>query len=103
MQKFVRGNLIVCSGTFTPPTGNSQPSSAVAILVYPDADTGQPASSEIPLTPDTNFVWSGTWDSLLATEGEVEWRIQASGSLQAAAQGKFYLQANGANTLGLDP
>lgn len=103
MQKFVRGNNITCSGTFTPASGTAQPTSAVAILTYKDATTGLDTSSTVSLTADVNSVWSGTWNSLLAQEGTVEWRIQASGSLQAAAQGQFLLQANDANVKALDP
>lgn len=103
MQKFVRGNKIVCSGTFTPTTGSAQPTTAYAVLTYKSATTGLDATSTVSLTADVNNVWSGTWDSLLAQEGDVEWRIQAKGSLQAAQQGKFFLQANDANLLANDP
>lgn len=103
MQKFVRGNKIVCAGTFTPTSGTTQPTSAYAILSYKDATTGLAATSTVSLTADANSVWSGVWDSLLAQEGDVEWRIQAKGSLQAAQQGKFFLQANDANVKTLDP
>jgi len=102
MQKFVRGNNIVCSGTFTPASGSSAPTSAVAILTYKDATTGLATSSTVSLTLSSG-VWSGTWNSLLSQEGIVEWRIQASGVLQAAAQGQFLLQANDANVKALDP
>jgi len=103
MQKFVRGNKIVCSGTFTPVTGTTQPTTAVAVLAFKDATTGNATSSTVSLTADVNNVWSGVWDSLLAKEGVIEWRIQASGSLQAAQQGQFLLQANDANVKALDP
>ena len=102
MQKFVRGNQIVCSGTFTPTSGTAAPTSAVAILTYKDATTGLASSSTVSLTNDAG-TWSGSWNSLLAQEGTVEWRIQASGALQAAAQGQFLLQANDANVKALDP
>jgi hypothetical protein len=103
MQKFVRGNDIVCSGSFLPATGAAQPSAAYAILTYPDATTGGTVSSTITLSEDGSGVWSGVWDSLLSKEGEVYWRIQASVGLQAAAEGRFYLLANSANTIALDP
>lgn len=103
MQKFVRGNKIVCSGTFTPTSGTAQPTSAYAILSYSDATTGLPATSTVSLSADANNVWSGTWDSLLAQEGTIDWRIQAKGSLQAAQQGQFLLQANDANLKANDP
>ena len=102
MQKFVRGNEIVCSGTFTPVVGTSQPTGAEAVLVYPDKTTGASVSSTISLNPDANYVWSGVWDSRLAQEGEVEWVIRCNGGLEAAAQGKFYLLANSANVAALD-
>lgn len=103
MQKFVRGNKIVCSGTFTPTTGSAQPTTAYAVLTYKDATTGLAATSTVALAADANNVWSGTWDSLLAQEGTIDWRIQAKGSLQAAQQGQFLLQANDANVKTLDP
>lgn len=99
MQKFVRGNEIVCSGTFTPVTGTSQPANAEAVLVYTDTN-GDPDSSTITLTKDTNNIWSGVWDSNLANAGCVEWVIRCSGGLQAASQGTFLLLANAANTGG---
>ena len=97
MQKFVRGNEIVCSGTFTPVTGTTQPSSAEAILVYTDP-AGDPATSTISLTKDANNVWSGVWDSNLSGAGTVEWVIRCCTGLQAAAQGTFLILANAANT-----
>ncbi len=103
MQKFVRGNKIVCSGTFTPTTGTTQPTSAFAILSFKSATTGLATTSTVSLVADVDNVWSGTWDSLLAQEGTVEWRIQAMGALQAAQQGSFFLQANDANVEALDP
>lgn len=99
MQKFVRGNEIVCSGTFTPVTGSAQPAAAEAVLVYTNTD-GDPDSSTISLSADVNHVWSGVWDSNLAQAGCVEWVIRSSGGLQAAAQGTFLLLANAANTGG---
>ena len=99
MQKFVRGNEIVCSGTFTPVTGTTQPANAEAVLAYTDTD-GDPATSTITLTMDVDKVWSGVWDSNLAKDGCVEWVIRCSGGLQAAAQGTFLLLANTANTGG---
>jgi hypothetical protein len=103
MQRFVRGNKIVCSGTFTPVSGTAQPTTVSAVLTFKDATTGAATSSTVALTADAENVWTGVWDSLLAQEGEVEWRIQGKGALQAAQQGKFLLQANDANVEALDP
>ena len=96
------GNLFGGSKT-NAPAGTNQPSAAFAILTYKDAITGNPAESTVALAVDANNIWSGTWDSLLAQAGNIDWRIQAKGSLQAAAQGTFTLLANTANTEPLDP
>ena len=66
MQKFVRGNQIVCSGTFTPVSGTSEPGQAHARLTYIDTD-GVEASTVVTLAKDgSTGVWTGTWDSALA-------------------------------------
>lgn len=99
MAKFIRGNEVVCSGTFTPVTGTAQPSSAEAVLVYTDPN-GDPASSTVTLTKDANDVWSGVWDSNLSGCGIVQWVIRCSGGVQAATQGMFIIAANTANLEG---
>jgi hypothetical protein len=51
----------------------------------------------ISLTLQSDGVtWQGTWDSSVA-EGRVDWVVYSAGSVQAAAQGTFYVQANSAN------
>lgn len=99
MPRFIRGNEIVCSGTFTPVTGTAQPSSAEAVLVYTDPD-GDAATSTITLTKDADDVWSGVWDSNLSGCGAVQWVIRGSGGVQAATQGTFTIAANEANLEG---
>lgn len=96
MQKFVRGNEIVCSGSFIPADGVSQPQSAEAVLKYLDT-TSQPATSIVPLAQNEEGIWQGAWDSSLASEGVVEWVIRCSNGLKAAAQGSFRVVANAAN------
>lgn len=97
MQKFIRGNDIVCSGKFIPASGTTQPATAVAKLSYKTL-AGTPATSSVTLTKDANNIWSGVWDSTAAGDGYVDWVIQCNGGLHAASQGTFYLQANSANT-----
>jgi hypothetical protein len=99
MARFIRGNEIVCSGTFTPVAGTAQPELAEAVLVYTDP-AGDPATSTITLTKDANNVWSGTWDSNLSGCGTVEWVIRCSNGVQAATQGIFTIIANAANLEG---
>lgn len=99
MSRFVRGNEVVCSGTFTPAFGTAQPSAAEAVLTYKDT-SGDDQTSTITLTKGTDNVWSGTWDSNLAGCGTVEWVIRCSGGLQAATQGTFVIVANTANLEG---
>lgn len=99
MARFIRGNEIVCSGTFTPVSGSAQPSAAEAYLVYTDP-AGDPATSTITLTKGADDVWSGVWDSNLSGCGTVQWVIRCSGGLQAATQGSFIIAANTANLEG---
>jgi hypothetical protein len=57
----------------------------------------QQLSQTISLTLQSDGVtWSGTWNSDVA-EGRVDWVVYSAGSVQAAAQGNFYVQANSAN------
>lgn len=99
MASFIRGNEIICSGTFTPVAGTVQPALAEAVLSYTDT-AGDPATSTITLTKDADDVWSGVWDSNLAGCGTVQWVIRCSGGVQAAAQGSFVITANAANLEG---
>ena len=57
----------------------------------------QQLKQTINLTLQSDGVtWMGTWDSSVA-QGRVDWAIYSEGSVQAAAQGTFYVQANSAN------
>lgn len=96
MQKFVRGNEIICSGTFTAVDGVSEPSAAEAVLKYTGTNN-QPATSTVALTLRPSGEWSGAWNSSLATECEVDYVIRCTGDLKAAAQGTFKVVANSAN------
>lgn len=97
MQKFVRGNQIVCSGTFTPVSGSAQPEQAHARLTYTDT-SGEEATSLITLYKnETTGVWTGTWDSALAQECDVDWVIHGFDGLEATAQGTFKILANRSN------
>lgn len=101
MQKFDRGNEIVLSGTFTPVTGTAVPSSAEAVLLYPDPN-GDPETSTISMVDDGNGVWMGRWDSSLCGGGVVEWVMRSEGPVKAATQGKFLIVANAANVAAYD-
>lgn len=96
MQKFVRGNQIVCTGHFVAADGVSEPTTAEAVLSYTDANSA-PALTTIPLVEGVDGLWTGSWDSNLASEGVVEWVIRCDGGLQAAQQGSFRIVANSAN------
>ena len=57
----------------------------------------QQLKQTINLTLQSDGVtWMGTWDSSVA-QGRVDWAIYSEGSVQAAAQGTFYVQANSSN------
>ena len=61
------------------------------------ASPPQHLKQTISLTLQSDGVtWMGAWDSSVA-QGRVDWAIYSEGSVQAAAQGTFYVQANSAN------
>lgn len=98
MAIFVRKNILVATAMFTANDGTAtQPSSASLVVSY-TAPVG-PAQQTIAMTYDAvSKKWMGEWDSSEAVEGPVEWMIYGVGALQAAAQGRFQVTANKANT-----
>lgn len=79
---------------YVPPT---QPTSAEAVLSF-NNQGGFPVSTTIPMTLGSNgYTWSCQWDSSACGGGEVTWVVYASGVVQAAAQGQFFVVANAAN------
>jgi hypothetical protein len=98
-MQFVRGNLMVCSGQFYPvdPTSSAAPATVVATLNYTNI-SGTRSEDIVTLTLGADGVtWSGSWDSTNAGAGTVDWKLQTSNGLQAAAQGSFDILANRAN------
>ncbi len=98
MPSFVRGNALVISATFTPTTGTDQPTSALARLQFVDLN-GVKQNVSVPMTEGDDNLWTGTWDTSAAGDGTVSWVVYGTGSLEAAAQGQFQIEANAANTL----
>lgn len=97
MQKFVRGNEIICSGYFVPEDGVSEPASAEAVIKYTNT-SGQAATATVALTKDTSTgEWKGAWDSSAASACTVDYVIRCSNGLKAATQGSFAIVANSAN------
>lgn len=98
MQKFVRGNYIVCSATFQPLSGSGEATGAEAVLVYTN-DAGDEETEVIHLT-EADGSWAGVFDSSVckdATEQTVDWVIKSTGGVVAATQGSFKVLANRAN------
>jgi hypothetical protein len=103
MQVTVRGNEIVCSGTFTAQDGSdAEPTNAAFIVVYTN-NSGVETSQSIPMTQDVDGVWSAIWDSTSCRSGKVSWKAQCWGGIKGAKQGTFTVMANDANVLALDP
>jgi hypothetical protein len=100
MPAFVRKNLLVATAAFTAADGSStQPSSADMVVKYNDI-SGVSRLTTVGLTFNSSTnTWVGTWDSSAAQGGAVEWMVYGVGSLQAAVQGSFLLQANSANVV----
>lgn len=98
MASYVRGNRIICSGTFKASDGSAtQPVSAELLLRYTDVN-GDMAEDVLPMTLNTQTkIWSAGWDSRLTVGGVVEWVMRSVIGLQAAAQGRFVIRANSAN------
>lgn len=103
MTSFVRGNKIICSGTFKAADGSAtQPSDAELLLRYSDVN-GDIAEQVLPMTMNaTTKIWSAEWDSRLTSGGPVEWVIRSVTGLQAATQGQFTIKANAANIADYD-
>lgn len=98
MQKFVRGNQIVCSGTFTPISGTATSSAAEAVVVFTN-EAGDETSETLTLANDGG-VWTGVFDSRMckdSTDQDVEWVIRSTAGILATAQGSFRILANKAN------
>ncbi len=100
MPAFVRKNLIVATAAFTAADGSSTQPSTVELVVNYNDISGVSQTTSVSMTFNSmTDDWVGTWDTSAAKGGTVEWLIYGTGSLQAAAQGSFLIQANTANTV----
>lgn len=97
MPSFVRKNELLISGKFCVEGSDAQPSSATALLSYRGI-SGRWTTTTINLS-SSDGIWSGTWDSSAAQEGPVDWVVYSSGGVIAATQGRFFIDANKANTV----
>lgn len=96
MSRFVRKNQLVFSGTFTLATGAvGTPTTANLVLSYTNT-IGKLVRATVAMT-NTLGVWSCTWDTSDAADGQVDWMVYGSGALIAAAQGSLDIDANPAN------
>jgi hypothetical protein len=96
-MSFVRGNAITISATFTAVDGSTtQPSAVEAVVVYKDL-SGVTQTASLVMTY-SGSMWVVNWDSTVAGQGLVQWAVLGTGSLVAAAQGQFNIEANAANT-----
>lgn len=107
----VRKNTVVFSTSFVASNGSTtQPSAANCELSFYTpvqvASLAAGATNVIPTTVAiammynaTNGLWVCTWDSSAAGDGTVEWMIYGYGTLQAASEGCFVIEANAANTV----
>ena len=107
----VRKNTVVISTTFAAADGSTtQPSAANAVLsYYTPAQVASLAAGATGVTMTTSTIaltynaatnqWSGTWDSSAAGDGTVFWMVYGYGTLQAADEGCFVIEANSANTV----
>lgn len=99
MTEFVRKNVLTFATTFTANDGStSQPGGANCQLRYKGATGWQDLEIQMTYNPTLNQ-WSCTWDSSAALEGTVSWMIYGYGTLQAATQGEFQVNANAANKI----
>ena len=100
MSAFVRKNLLVATAAFTAADGsNTQPSSATLVVNYNNI-SGVPTQAQVSMTfNSTTDDWIGTWDTSVVKSGNVDWMVFGVGSLQAAAEGSFQINANKANTV----
>lgn len=98
-MSFVRGNAITISSTFFAVDGSAtQPSAVSAVIAYKDLSG---VSQRVTLTMTQvllgSSTWSVSWDSSVAGQGLVQWAVFGTGSLIAANQGQFNIEANAAN------
>ena len=99
MTTFVRKNIAVCTIKFTAADGTTtQPSAAKVVLSYKD-HAGAAQQEVLDITKDSTDVWSVEWDTSAAGHGTVFWMAYGFGTLQAAAQGDFHIEANAANVV----
>lgn len=100
MSIFVRKNLLEAVATFTAADGSNTQPSAVTLVVNYNNISGVQTQSQVSLTFNaTTDDWIGAWDTSVVKSGNVDWVIFGSGSLQAAAQGSFQIEANRANNV----
>lgn len=100
VMSFIRGNAITISATFTAADGSAtQPSDVTAVVVYKDL-SGVTQRTTLTMTQALlgSSTWSVNWDSSAAGSGLVQWAVFGTGSLVAASQGQFNIEANAANT-----
>lgn len=96
-MSFVRGNAITISATFTAADGSTtQPTAASTVVVYKDL-SGVTQRTTLAMT-HSGSSWSVNWDSSVAGQGLAQWAVFGTGSLVAADQGQFNIEANAANT-----
>lgn len=96
-MSFVRGNAITISATFTATDGSvTQPTAVEAVVVYKD-QSGVTQRTTLTMTYSAPS-WSVDWDSSAAGQGLVQYAVFGTGSLVAADQGQFNVEANAANT-----
>lgn len=106
MANFVRKNLIIFKSFFFVPdqAKSVQPTSVSMVLRFKNTNgvatqvtIALTSSGATPTPPTPAYEWSGQWDSSAAQEGTVYWTAYASGTVQAAEQGSFVIDANPSN------
>ena len=97
-MEIIRKNEVTFRATFKPIPGTvGVPSVAYVKLVYTNTG-GQSATETIPMNgPDADGVWTATWDTRPARDGEVFWSVWCEGGLKAADEGMFRVKANAAS------
>ena len=98
MAVFVRQNLAIVTATFTAADGTAtQPTTVNAYMAYHDT-SGVSRRDTVAMTYNsTTNEWSGEWDTSNSGQGSVDWMVLGTGTLQAATQGCFQIEANSAN------
>lgn len=81
--------------TFTPWV---QPSAAQAVLGFTNPQGVKVTTTLAMALGADGVTWSCLWDSSAAGRGLVTWVVFASGTVQAANQGQFEIEANYVNT-----